>query len=582
MKEPLNYLSSSLKSLKKRKPHIHSLRFPLYRNLKEDSELLFEFPITVLLGKNGTNKSSILHALSGSVGGNSIADFWFETKVDAIMEPVNGKKQSVAHRYLNQNGELVECIKARTPRAGSRDYWEPIKPSAVYGFPPGYTRISPLILKVMHLDFRGELTAFDKYFYFPNPQHLADRDRYARDRLYEQGIKSRRSKYSKQDYLRARSSVLKKKIEDEGKSLNSEEVDIIRYVLERNYISGKILKHSLFYGHEGWTILFETSHHSHGYSDAFAGSGESAATLLIHNVLQAPEGSLVLLDEPETSLHPGAQQRLLRFLADQAVKKDLQIVIATHSIDLVRGLPQEAIRVLELDKNSDVIIKTNLSAEEALHGIGEFPHGKTILVEDKRAKHIVLTVLKMASPQAAQEFRVIEREGGTSRLYLDIQAHSHSGRQDVFLIFDGDHRPTDPIPEEALLPQGEKALKDLIDNMTKGNLEKGPKLTFVDAADKTLYINFFKKFVCFLPARTPEQMVWNDDSAKELLEAELPDYIMKENDYKRRIEFLAEEIASLDSEAVFQSLLRSFLGKESQCKTELFDCIKQIRITAAQ
>jgi AAA domain, putative AbiEii toxin, Type IV TA system len=234
---------------------------------------------------------------------------------------------------------------------------------------------------------------------------------------------------------------------------------------------------------------------------------------LIHNVFQAPVGSLILLDEPETSLHPGAQQRLLKFLADQAVKKNLQIVIATHSIDLARGLPQKAIRVLELDRFNDVVIKTNLSAQEALHGIGEFPHGKTILVEDKRAKHIVLTVLQMLSSEAAQEFKVIEREGGTPRLYLDIQAHSHSGRRDVFLIFDGDHQPNHPIPTDSLLPQGDAELKQIIDEMTKGNNEKGPGLTFVDAADRTAYIKFFRKFVRFLPALTPEQMVWDNDIA---------------------------------------------------------------------
>jgi DNA repair exonuclease SbcCD ATPase subunit len=110
MKEPLK-LSDSIKALKNKNPHIHSLRFPHYRNLKPDTELLFEFPITVLLGKNGTNKSSILHAIYGSVEGKSVGYFWFETKVDAIRETKNGRQQSVVHRYLGPKGELLECIK---------------------------------------------------------------------------------------------------------------------------------------------------------------------------------------------------------------------------------------------------------------------------------------------------------------------------------------------------------------------------------------------------------------------------------------------------------------------------------------
>jgi DNA repair exonuclease SbcCD ATPase subunit len=131
MKELLKNLSDSLKSLQNKNPHIHSLRFPHYRNLKPDSELLFEFPITVLLGKNGTNKSSILHALYGSVEGKSIGEFWFETKVDTILETKNGRRQSVVHRYIGgPKGELLECIKLRGKRASDIAVIDPVQ----YGF----------------------------------------------------------------------------------------------------------------------------------------------------------------------------------------------------------------------------------------------------------------------------------------------------------------------------------------------------------------------------------------------------------------------------------------------------------------
>ncbi|MEN8446015.1 MAG: hypothetical protein ABG776_13490, partial [Cyanobacteria bacterium J06555_13] len=132
-KRPVKALDISVRALEKKETHIHSLRFPNYRNLRPDSELPFDFPITVLLGQNGTNKSSILHALYGSPRGQTIADFWFETELDAIPETREGRKQSVVHRYKS-NGELVECIKARAPRKGNPDYWEPVRHSQVYGF----------------------------------------------------------------------------------------------------------------------------------------------------------------------------------------------------------------------------------------------------------------------------------------------------------------------------------------------------------------------------------------------------------------------------------------------------------------
>lgn len=288
-------LAESVSALSNREPHIHSLRFPNYRSLYPNSELPFEFPITVLLGRNGTNKSSIIHALYGSTRGNSVSKFWFGTELDVILEAREGLRQSVVHRY-KLNGEIVECIKVRAQRGASDpDYWETSQPRQSYGFDTDAVRQQPIDLEVAHFDFRGELPAFDKYFYFPDRRHLAQLARAAKSRG------TLRRGYRQQDYIRQRSSRLKRKIEEEGSELTDQELGILQYILERSYRSGKVLKHSLFHGHEGWTVLFNTGD-KNGYSDAFAGSGESAATLLVHKVLQVPNDSLVLLDEPETPL----------------------------------------------------------------------------------------------------------------------------------------------------------------------------------------------------------------------------------------------------------------------------------------
>jgi predicted ATPase len=569
--KPVDDIQKSVKALGDKKPYICSLRFPNYRNLHVDTELPFDFPITILLGRNGTNKSSILHALYGSPSGQTIADFWFETELDAIPSERNGRKQSVVHRYSDDTGEIVECIKARAPR-GSKDpdYWEAVKHSQIYGFSASGTRVSPIKLKVIHLDFRGELPAFDKYFYFPDPKHLAERIRSAKER----GVLRR--EYRKQDYLRQRSKSLKKEIEKSGIPLIGDELEVLKYVLERDYISGKVLKHSLFHGHEGWTILFQTSHFN-GYSDAFAGSGESAAALLVHNILQAPEKSLILLDEPETSLHPRAQQRMLEFIAHQAVRKSLQIVIATHSIYLAKKLPQSAIRVLVLEPDGTVTVRTDLSADEALHEIDTLPAGKTILVEDERAKHVIVSALKLASSHALKDFQVLVRKGGTSQIYLDIQAYANSERKDVFVIFDGDHKPKEHIPEDGALPQGESGLDKLIQEITRGNNTKGPKLNFADVDERTRYIRFFRSSVHFLPELTPEHLVWDEDAAKDLLEKDLPQEILQEQDLKKRLRLLSESIPGSDPDVVFKNLLTKLLKSDRNCKSKLIEVIHKIR-----
>jgi len=579
LEESINALSKCREGI-----YIKSLRFPNYKNLEFDSEIQFHFPITVLLGRNGTNKSSILHALYGSTRGNSVAEFWFETKLDSIPEERDGRKQSIIHSYLDEKEEkVVQCIKMRAPRDGDPDYWEPVKHTKVYGLLESGVRVSPIDIKVTHLDFRGELTAFDKYFYFPDEKHLRDRQT---DRQKSQRIdKPRRRKYTKQDYLRSRYGRLKNDLELNGVDLTHEELGILEHILEKKYKKGKILQHSWFHGYKGWTIVFQTDQ-AHGlYSDAFAGSGESSAVLLVHNILKAPPKSLILLDEPETSLHPRAQQRMLEFIADQSLKKELQVVISTHSFHFADRLPQAAIRVLMLNNNGRVTIRSDLSAHEALHEISNSPAGKTIFVEDSRAKCIIEEILKCYPDPASQDIKVRVGSGGTGRLYLDMLTYARSDHKNIFFILDGDHQfdlHRDEISPEKL-PHNPQDLKILIEKATQGKNKKGPReLKLTNSDDQRKYLEFLWKFVYFLPDLTPEHFVWNDQEVQKLLGKDIPSTILNEENFKMRLNLVAEQRPGLDAEAVFRFLLSAILDDRSEeqqnsKKQELMKLIEEIR-----
>jgi AAA domain, putative AbiEii toxin, Type IV TA system len=313
------------------------------------------------------------------------------------------------------------------------------------------------------------------------------------------------------------------------------------------------------------------------YSDAFAGSGESAAFLLVHQIFQAPENSLILLDEPETSLHPRAQQRMMQFIAQQASKKNLQFVIATHSQYLSKGLPQDAIRVLMLNEKGKITIRTDISVDESIHEVLDIAHGKVILVEDERAKLIILSALKIASPHASKEYRVIVRDGGTSRIYSDIQGYVSAHRQDISIIFDGDHSFKIPIPLAGELPQGSDQLHSLIRELTRGNNKKGPDLKFWDSTERLKYIEFLRNFVDFIPELTPEHFVWDDLAAREILGDELPKTIIDEVNYKKRLEKLAELQGIFTPDTVFAMLLSKVLKGNSPRKMSLMKVIERVR-----
>lgn len=552
--------------------HITSLRFPNYKMLAHGEKLTFTYPITVLLGRNGTNKSSILHALYGAPRNKSIAEYWFETKVDGIPETRNGLKQSVTHSYINSDGDEVECIKARAPRFDDPDYWEPVKPTQRYGFPPNSERISPIELDALYLDFRGQLPAFDKYFYFPDEKHLEKRRQQAAKRNPK-----RRRHYRKQDYLRNRSRILRHQL-DNALRLDENELDAVNRILQQDYIEGIIHEHDLFHGHRGTTVLFRTNMLDTGYSEAFAGSGEAAIAILIYRLKDVPSKSLILLDEPETSLHPEAQKRLLEHLAKIAVVKKLQIVFATHSIHLAEPLPQSAIRVLVRDSSSGLIrISENYTVQEALHEIDSRQASHKIFVEDKRARHLLKSAIETFAPHAMRDLDIIVAPGGTSFYYRDIWTQARAKSTNIIFVLDGDHRPTAQIPDQNQLPQGIDELHELIDTMCKGNNSRAPDFLKSDNAEScTEFINYFRKFVTFLPGATPEDLVWNDDVIKHHIKQGF-DEIMQLPCTKGRIAKTAELVPGLRPDTVYEILVSKFLTTPSDERKNLESLVEQIR-----
>ena len=285
-------------NVKSYKNYIHYIRFPKYKNISPNTQINFDFPITVLVGPNGSGKSSILKALYGAVEGNSLGDFWFETGIDKITD-IEGNRNCFIYNYTKAGRPINgEVLVQRAKRDGNPDYWEPAKPVKRYGM-KNTDRISKLSTKCVYIDFHSILSAFDTYRYFLKRDSIVESNK----------------------YLRKKTNILKKSIDNNieykykgnlhcrtPNILNEETLAIISNILGKSYKSGKIINHKLFL-FLGKSVIFETDELT--YSEAFAGSGETAVALLINELINLPEYSLILLDEPEVCLHPGAQKKCL-------------------------------------------------------------------------------------------------------------------------------------------------------------------------------------------------------------------------------------------------------------------------------
>ncbi len=508
-------------------PYIKHIRFPQYKNLASNLKIEFSYPITALVGCNGTNKSSILKALYGAPGSNNLGNFWFSTVIDPIAE--TGKNASCfIYGYRNTSLDIdVEVIKTRIRKENDPDYWEPSRPLLQHGMekmpdldPKGVmpagrskTRWNTINKDVVIIDFRASLSAYDKFFYHSD-------------------LKSKlNTPKKKKEFIRTRSPHLKyvvdkglvnysyrmrnRVINQENYTLKDQEVKEISVILGKKYSSIKIIRHE-FFNTDAYTCVMSTGNLN--YTEAFAGSGEFSVVKIVFDIMNAEEKSLILLDEPEVSLHPGAQDRLVHFLEKQCLAHKHQIIISTHSPAIVRKLPPDAIKVLLVDNTTQKITLTKQESlpEEAFFHIGEPIGGtKRIIVEDKLALEIIKKSLRPLGEAVFKLFDIVYFPGGAGALWKNqvaIFASSHD--ESTFIYFDGDQlKSTFFSPSNTIPACDNEKLGDIIQSVT------GAKIDFVidSSTNKeqlfTLqreFIDWSLKHVKFLPFDTPEEFIWKN------------------------------------------------------------------------
>ena len=511
-------------------PFISHIRFPQYKNLKTNTKIEFEYPITALVGANGTNKSSILRALYGAPEFYNLGNFWFSTSIDPIEE--TGESPSCfIYGYWNPiNKKTVEVIKTRISKDEDPDYWEPSRPLAKYGMEPleklnpdqplpqgrSKTRWNAIKKNVVYLDFRAALSAYDKFYYHGELRSKPSTEK------------------NKKDFVRTRAPHLKQVLDNQltsfkyrkservvnkdNCSLSQVEIREISSILGRKYTEIKLLRHT-FFNCDAYTCQMHVS--GLRYTEAFAGSGEFAVVRIVTSVLRAPCRSLILLDEPEVSLHPGAQSRLIDFLSSCVRNCHHQIVISTHSPSMVRKLPADAIKVFSMDDVSGKVVLLRQSAlvEEAFFHLGEPSNKITVLVEDILAAEIVHRALVSAGEAIADIFDVQYYPGGSQTLwahYLPIYAGEKRSR--LFVLFDGDQRPEHELPDPEMIPPAKEVrLKDEIFKVSGVNIDfhcdggsTGANLNQQNIMRRN-FMTWVRKHVSYLPGnKIPEEFVWKN------------------------------------------------------------------------
>jgi hypothetical protein len=128
------------------------------------------------------------------------------------------------------------------------------------------------------------------------------------------------------------------------------------------------------------------------------GFGEARALHLIQIVETIPERSLVLIEEPETSLHLSAQQEFGHYLVDVCFNRGHQILLTSHSEFVLQALPT-ASRIYLARRGASIQPIPGLTPTQAR---SLMPDGKVkalnILVEDETAKAVLSAIVRRHEP----------------------------------------------------------------------------------------------------------------------------------------------------------------------------------------
>lgn len=488
-------------------PMIKSIKFSNYKNVANDKNIEFNFPVSIIVGPNGTNKTSILRALESCPKGKSLSDYWFSTELDPIPRPVS-KSDNPEYTYSYDipgvNKIAGKVRKYMTFKNDRDDYFEPAKrvdndgyeslsdnqkrKVAIYRKSEGW---KPVPKKVVYIDMRQRVPAYDiNMTYGFSEILLEDRNRRKRNdiiRKYGGGINDKNRKKINDEYKRNKITMKKfirkasvriskvfrgENIEENrnyyGKKrfsgnmikLTGDELAWVRYILGREYREITILRHSYFKlpgvtvrvkvedkvsnpGNVSGGIGSDVEPVFHTYSEAYAGSGEYAVIMMVHYIYTAEKGSLILMDEPENSLHPESQRRLMEYILCETLTNKHQFIISSHSMYMSESLPNEARIALSLNSSGFVEPHMGVTHRDAFMGVGaapQVPVGKVVIkVEDGLAEAMVRHVLFKSDDRSLQGRYIIERIGSCSyAVNTYIPADIKRNASDTLWILDGD------------------------------------------------------------------------------------------------------------------------------------------------
>ena len=183
-------------------------------------------------------------------------------------------------------------------------------------------------------------------------------------------------------------------------------------------------------------------------SKTFDNTAMSQGELWVHYInwfleFEKDKGHLALIDEPETFLAAQGRRPFIDHIARSALKNKRQVVIGTHSPEILSRFPLANVRMcLPGDSGTQVVTPRSLTQVHDCVGI-QTPIRGLALVEDRLAKQVLATIFAQYDTALNREVEIIPA-GGTAEVISGRRILARTERLVCFAVLDGDQRADQP------------------------------------------------------------------------------------------------------------------------------------------
>jgi len=163
-------------------------------------------------------------------------------------------------------------------------------------------------------------------------------------------------------------------------------------------------------------------------------TGEEMLVEMIRLLQQAEVESLVLIEDAEIGLNPVVMPRFARHLVEICESKRLQVILSTHSLDLITAFPSELVCLIKSDGAAHQA-KDNPEMQEIFTSISSQVESDVIIFcEDDVAESLIRQAV---SGDLRRRLKVVY--GSKTKLLAYAEAHLKAGWPQIpLIVWDGD------------------------------------------------------------------------------------------------------------------------------------------------